>query len=78
MDRSDYQLTVGLEIHVELKTKTKMFCRCLNDPNEKRPNVNICPVCTAQPGSLPVINKEAVKQVLRVGVALGAKLADFT
>lgn len=73
-----YQLTVGLEIHVELKTKTKMFCRCLNDPEEKRPNTNICPVCTAQPGALPVINFQAVKQILRVGLAVGGRLADFT
>lgn len=73
-----YFPTIGLEIHAELKTKTKMFCRCANDPDEKRPNVNICPVCTAQPGSLPVINLEAVRNVLRVGLALGAKLADFT
>jgi aspartyl-tRNA(Asn)/glutamyl-tRNA(Gln) amidotransferase subunit B len=69
---------IGLEIHAELKTRTKMFCRCANDPDEKRPNVNICPVCTAQPGSLPVINLEAVKSVLRVGLSLGAELADFT
>jgi len=81
-----YQPTIGLEIHAELKTATKMFCRCRNeaDPstslrvNEFRPNVNICPVCTAQPGALPVINKEAVRQVLRVGVALGGTMADFT
>lgn len=73
-----YIATIGLEIHAELKTKTKMFCRCLNDSEEKRPNVNICPVCTAQPGSLPVINEEAVKNVLRVGLALNGQLADFT
>jgi len=73
-----YIPTIGLEIHAELKTKTKMFCQCLNDSEEKRPNVNICPVCTAQPGSLPVINKEAVKSVLRVGLALDSQLADFT
>src|SRR3989339_1240052 len=82
---NDYQLTVGLEIHVELKTKTKMFCRCLNDQGgnlpagrQERPNVNICPVCTAQPGALPVINKEAVRHILRVGSALGGTIADFT
>ncbi|MFA6476187.1 MAG: Asp-tRNA(Asn)/Glu-tRNA(Gln) amidotransferase subunit GatB [Candidatus Paceibacterota bacterium] len=75
---SDYKPTIGLEIHVELNTKTKMFCRCLNDQNEKRPNVNICPVCTAQPGALPVINKEAVRHVLRVGAALDGTIADFT
>ncbi len=73
-----YKLTVGLEIHVELKTNTKMFCCSRNDPDEKRPNVNICPVCMAHPGTLPVINKEAVKQVLRVGLALGSTLADYT
>jgi Asp-tRNA(Asn)/Glu-tRNA(Gln) amidotransferase B subunit len=71
---SDYKPTIGLEIHVELKTATKMFCRCQNNPEEKRPNVNICPVCTAQPGALPVINKEAVKHVLRVGAAMGERL----
>lgn len=74
----NYTPTIGLEIHVELKTKTKMFCCCKNDPDEKRPNINICPICTAQPGALPMINKEAVKQILRVGVALGGKQADFT
>lgn len=73
-----YKTTIGLEIHAELKTKTKMFCRCKNDSDEARPNWNICPVCTAQPGALPVINKEAVKHVLRVGTAIGATLADFT
>jgi aspartyl-tRNA(Asn)/glutamyl-tRNA(Gln) amidotransferase subunit B len=82
MDTNDelkgYSITVGLEIHAELNTKTKMFCSSLNDSDEKRPNVNICPVCMAHPGTLPVINKEAVKQVLRVGLALGSDLADYT
>ncbi|MCX6714075.1 MAG: Asp-tRNA(Asn)/Glu-tRNA(Gln) amidotransferase subunit GatB [Candidatus Vogelbacteria bacterium] len=75
-----YKPTIGLEIHVELATKTKMFCRCKNDSTtgEKKPNVNICPVCTAQPGALPVINKEAVHHVLRAGVAMGGTVADFT
>ncbi|MDO8492784.1 MAG: Asp-tRNA(Asn)/Glu-tRNA(Gln) amidotransferase subunit GatB [bacterium] len=75
---SKYIPTIGLEIHAELKTQTKMFCNSKNDPDEKRPNVNICPVCMAHPGTLPVINKEAVKHVLKVGVAVGGKLADFT
>ncbi|MFC1731678.1 Asp-tRNA(Asn)/Glu-tRNA(Gln) amidotransferase subunit GatB [candidate division KSB1 bacterium] len=73
-----YTPTIGLEIHAELKTKTKMFCNSKNDPDEKRPNVNVCPVCMAHPGTLPVINKEAVKHVLRVGLSLGGGLADFT
>ena len=65
-----YKPTIGLEIHVELKTKSKMFCSCKNDPDEKRANYNICPVCTAQPGTLPVINKEAVKKTIKTGLAL--------
>jgi aspartyl-tRNA(Asn)/glutamyl-tRNA(Gln) amidotransferase subunit B len=73
-----YTATIGLEIHAELKTATKMFCRCKNDPDETRPNWNICPVCTAQPGTLPVINEKAVEHVLRVGKAAGSRLADFT
>ncbi len=75
---SDYKPTIGLEIHVELKTQTKMFCNSKNDPDEKRPNQNVCPVCMGHPGTLPTINKEAVKHVLRVGMAVGGTLADFT
>ncbi|MEK7586456.1 MAG: Asp-tRNA(Asn)/Glu-tRNA(Gln) amidotransferase subunit GatB, partial [Patescibacteria group bacterium] len=75
---SEYKLTVGLEIHAELKTKTKMFCNSANDPDETRPNVNICPICLAHPGTLPTINKEAVRQVLRVGVSLEGEISDFT
>src|SRR5438132_1445710 len=74
----EFTATIGLEIHAELKTKTKMFCSCLNNPDEKNPNTNICPVCMAHPGTLPVINKDAVKKILQVGVALGSTLADFT
>jgi aspartyl-tRNA(Asn)/glutamyl-tRNA(Gln) amidotransferase subunit B len=75
---ASYTPTIGLEVHAELKTSTKMFCRSKNDPHEERPNVNICPVCMAHPGTLPVINGEAVRHVLRVGLALGARLADYT
>jgi aspartyl-tRNA(Asn)/glutamyl-tRNA(Gln) amidotransferase subunit B len=74
----DYYPVIGLEIHAELKTKTKMFCNSKNDPDEERPNVNICPVCMGHPGTLPVINKEAVKHVLKVGLAVQGELADFT
>jgi aspartyl-tRNA(Asn)/glutamyl-tRNA(Gln) amidotransferase subunit B len=74
----DYIPTIGLEIHAQLKTKTKMFCACLNDPDEKRPNVNICPVCTGQPGTLPTANFAAIRSVLRVGTAVDGTLADFS
>jgi len=71
-----YQPTIGLEVHVELKTKSKMFCSCLNDPNEHHPNVNICQICTAQPGSLPVINKEAVRKTIKTGLALNCQIPE--
>ena len=73
-----YYPTIGLEIHAELRTKTKMFCNSKNDPDETRPNVNICPVCMAHPGTLPVINKKAVEHVIRTGLALGGEIANFT
>jgi len=73
-----YKTTVGLEIHAELKTKTKMFCQCKNDTEEKRPNVNVCPVCMGHPGTLPVLNKEAIEDVIKVGIACESDIADFT
>ncbi len=72
----DYIPTIGLEIHVELKTKTKMFCDSPNKPEETTPNINVCPVCLGYPGTLPVINKEAVLAVFKVGKSLGAKLQE--
>jgi len=74
----NYQPVIGLETHVELNTKSKMFCDCLNDPNERHPNVNICPTCTAQPGSLPVINKEAVRKVIKTGLALNCQIPEYS
>lgn len=74
----EYYTTIGLEIHAELKTNSKMFCGCKNNPDEKVPNKNICPVCMAHPGTLPVINKKAVESVIKVGLALEANIADFT
>ncbi len=73
-----YRPTIGLEIHAELKTHTKMFCASKNDPDETRPNVNVCPVCMAHPGTLPVINREAVRHILRIGTAVGGRVADAT
>jgi hypothetical protein len=58
---SDYRVVIGLEVHAQMNTKTKMFCACQNDPDEKRPNVNICPICLAHPGTLPFANAEAVR-----------------
>lgn len=73
-----YEPVIGLEIHAELNTRTKMFCDSLNDPDEQHPNVNICPVCMGHPGTLPVINQDAVKKVIKVGLALGGEIPSFS
>ena len=75
---TSYKTTIVLEIHAELHTNAKMWCGCKNDPREARPNVNICEVCMAHPGTLPVPNKAAIKKVIEVGLAVGANIADFT
>jgi aspartyl-tRNA(Asn)/glutamyl-tRNA(Gln) amidotransferase subunit B len=71
-----YQPTIGLEIHSELRTNSKMFCSCKNDPDEKRPNFNVCPVCMGHPGTLPVINKEAVRKVIKTGLAIKCQISE--
>jgi aspartyl-tRNA(Asn)/glutamyl-tRNA(Gln) amidotransferase subunit B len=73
-----YRPTIGLEVHAELHTRTKMFCESKNDPDETRPNVNICAICLAHPGTLPVVNREAVRHMLRIGCAIGGTLSDFS
>jgi aspartyl-tRNA(Asn)/glutamyl-tRNA(Gln) amidotransferase subunit B len=77
-DTPKYVATIGLEIHAELKTASKMFCACKNDPDEERPNANVCPICLGHPGTLPVLNKQAIKHVLTIGYAIGGTIADFT
>ncbi len=73
-----YYPTIGLEIHAELATDSKMFCSCKNDTDEQNPNVNICSVCMAHPGTLPVPNAKAIESVMKVGLAMGADIANFT
>ncbi len=70
----EYETVIGLEIHAELKTKTKMFCDSLNNPDSTEPNLNICPVCTGHPGALPVINKEAIAKMVEIGQALNCSI----
>ena len=74
----NYIPTIGLEIHAELNTKSKMFCSCKNDPLETKPNTNICPICMGHPGTLPVPNEQAINKVMKVGLALGCKIAEFS
>ena len=70
-----YEPVIGLEVHAELLTKSKMFCGCeVVDSITAKPNRYICPVCTGQPGALPVLNKKAVELAIRVGLALGCEI----
>ncbi|MFA4996052.1 MAG: Asp-tRNA(Asn)/Glu-tRNA(Gln) amidotransferase subunit GatB [Patescibacteria group bacterium] len=72
--------TIGLEIHVQLKTKSKMFCRCDNNAENKAPNTTVCPICLGMPGTLPVMNKQAVLWTIKTGLAVNCtipKIAKF-
>lgn len=69
-----YIPTIGLEVHAELNTKTKMFCSCANDALEKTPNMNVCPICMGHPGTLPVANRQAIEKVMRAGLALNCAI----
>ena len=69
----EFENTIGLETHVQLKTKTKMFCSCLLKTGCE-PNTNVCPVCLGYPGALPVMNKEAVKLTVMSGMMLGCEV----
>jgi aspartyl-tRNA(Asn)/glutamyl-tRNA(Gln) amidotransferase subunit B len=72
----NYTTIIGMEVHVELKTKSKMFCSCKNDPDLKEANTNICEICTAQPGTLPVPNKTAIEWTAKIGKALNCNIKD--
>ncbi len=73
-----YTPTIGIEIHVQLATKSKMFCACDNNSRSAKPNTNVCPVCLAYPGSLPVVNKGAVELAIKLGYGLNAEIAQTT
>jgi len=71
--RTDWEMDVGLEVHCELATATKLFCACRNAFGDE-PNTNVCPVCLGLPGSLPVVNRHAVELAMRVGLALHCRV----
>lgn len=74
----NYEAVIGLEIHIQLKTRSKMFCSSPNSVLDAPPNTHICEVCTGQPGSLPVPNREAIRKAALVGLALGCKIASHS
>jgi len=73
----DYETVIGLEVHVELATKTKIFCGC-STAFGAEPNAHTCPVCTGMPGSLPVLNKQVVEYAVAVGIAAGCEIASYS
>ncbi len=69
-----FEVVIGLEVHVELNTNTKMFCGCRNEFGDE-PNTNVCPICIGLPGSLPAVNKRAIESSISIGLALGCEIA---
>ena len=70
---NDYETVIGLEVHVELSTATKIFCSCRTDFGGA-PNSHTCPVCTGMPGALPVLNKKVLEDAIAVGLAMNCKI----
>src|SRR5437870_11961483 len=70
----EYLTTIGLEVHAQVLTQSKMYCACSADVAYAPPNTHVCPICLGMPGTLPVINHEAVRQTVRTGLALNCTI----
>ena len=74
----DYETVIGLEIHAQLLTKSKMFCSCAADYQDSRPNTFVCPICMGMPGVMPKINRLAVEHVVKTGLALNCNISEYS
>ncbi|HAX24212.1 MAG TPA: Asp-tRNA(Asn)/Glu-tRNA(Gln) amidotransferase GatCAB subunit B, partial [Chloroflexi bacterium] len=73
----EFETVIGLEVHVQLSTRSKMFCGCSAEYASAPPNTHVCPICLGLPGVLPVINRDAVRKTVMTGLALGAEIPPF-
>ncbi len=72
-----YETVIGLEVHAQLLTRSKMFCPCSNSYADSSPNTHVCPICLGMPGVLPVINKRAVEMTIMTGLALNCEVPEL-
>lgn len=75
---SEFKTIIGLEIHAQMNTKSKMFCFCDNESQGKEPNTVVCPICLGMPGTLPVANEQAIKKAIKIGKALGSVIPEIS
>ena len=78
IETMDYETVIGLEVHAQLLTKSKMFCSCSAGYQDASPNTVVCEVCMGMPGVLPVVNRRAVELVIATGLALSCTIARYT
>lgn len=77
MPKEDYEIVIGLEVHSELSTKTKIFCSCSAEFGGD-PNTHCCPVCMAMPGTLPVLNEKVLEYAIKAGIAMNCEIANHS
>ena len=74
----DYETVIGLEVHAQLRTSSKMYCSCSSDYANAPPNTHVCPVCLGMPGVLPYINRQAVEYAMMTALALNCSISPYT
>ena len=77
-NKQQLEVVIGLEVHGQLNTASKIFCACSNDSESAKPNTNVCPVCFGMLGALPLLNKEALRKTIAMGLAMDCKIAEHS